>query len=88
MQVSEELVMRIFPGMALMSPEPFCAAELWSLLDLLPYKARFEVYDAVQVSCSNCLHQSVKCTLSPAVKLVCCSPACGLLSVGIITCLA
>ena len=35
--------------MALMTPEPFCTAELWSLLELLPYKVRFEVYDAAQV---------------------------------------
>lgn len=53
MQVHDELVRRIFPGMALMSPEPFCAAELWSLLDLLPYRVRFEVYDAAQVQ-SQC----------------------------------
>lgn len=49
MQVHDELVQRIFPGMALMTPEPFCAAELWSLLELLPYRLRFEVYDAAMV---------------------------------------
>lgn len=50
MQVRNELVQRIFPGMALMTPEPYCTAELWSLMELLPYRVRFEVYDAAQVS--------------------------------------
>ena len=61
MQVQNELVQRIFPGMALMTPEPYCTAELWSLMELLPYRVRFEVYDAAQVSmlqvfglCSSC----------------------------------
>ena len=49
-QVHDELVQRIFPGMALMTPEPYCTAELWSLMQLLPYRIRFEVYDAAQVS--------------------------------------
>lgn len=39
--------------MALMTPEPFCTAELWSLLELLPYRLRFEVYDAAQVGTSH-----------------------------------
>lgn len=39
--------------MALMTPEPFCTAELWTLLELLPYRVRFEVYDAAQVRTSH-----------------------------------
>lgn len=39
--------------MALMTPEPFCTAELWSLLELLPYRVRFEAYDAAQVGTSH-----------------------------------
>ena len=70
MQVHDELVQRILPSMALMTPEPYCVAELWSLLELLPYRRRFEVYDAAQVSklqfcgpCSSCTNhwQSVPC---------------------------
>lgn len=53
LQVCTELVQRIIPGMALMSPNPFFAAELWSLLELLPYSTRFKVYKDAYVSAQN-----------------------------------
>ena len=34
-----------------MSPNPFLAAELWLLLELLPYSRRFALYKDVTVSC-------------------------------------
>ena len=75
MQVHDELVQRIFPGMALMSPEPYCTAELWSLLELLPYRIRFEVYDAAQVSTVVCsllkLHWSLVLLTSVPHQLCC-----------------
>jgi len=40
--------------MALMTPNPFLAAELWSLLELLPYSRRFELYEDVSVSPPRC----------------------------------
>lgn len=46
-KVCDELVRRIFPGLALMSPNPFLAAELWLLLELLPYSRRFALYKDV-----------------------------------------
>lgn len=48
-QVCGELVQRLIPGLSLMSPNPFLAAELWYLLELLPYSKRFEVYEDVSV---------------------------------------
>ena len=50
MQVCSELVQRLIPGMSLMSPNPFFAAELWSLLELLPYRRRYELYEDTSVS--------------------------------------
>ena len=50
MQVCQELVQRIFPGMALMSPDAFLANEAWALLQLLPYTQRYEVYETLAVS--------------------------------------
>ena len=50
MQVCSELVQRLIPGMSLMSPNPFFAAELWSLLELLPYSKRYELYEDTSVS--------------------------------------
>ena len=50
MQVCSELVQRLIPGMSLMSPNPFFAAELWSLLELLPYSKRYEAYEDTSVS--------------------------------------
>ncbi|KAL0019528.1 hypothetical protein WJX77_005771 [Trebouxia sp. C0004] len=44
-KVCSELVQRLIPGMSLMSPNPFFAAELWSLLELLPYSKRYELYE-------------------------------------------
>ena len=49
-QVCLELAQRILPGMMLMTPDAFLANEAWSLLQLLPYTIRYEVYDAVTVS--------------------------------------
>lgn len=48
-QVCGELVQRLIPGLSLTSPNPFLAAELWYLLELLPYSKRFEVYEDVSV---------------------------------------
>ena len=55
LQVCHELVHRLIPGMSLMTPNPFFTAELWSLLDLLPYTKRFELYEDVSVSHQNSL---------------------------------
>ena len=49
LQVCQELAQRILPGMMLMSPDTFLAHEAWSLLQLLPYSIRYEVYESLTV---------------------------------------
>lgn len=53
LQVCQELMQRILPGMMLMSPDAFLANEVWSLLQLLPYSVRYEVYEVLAVSSAS-----------------------------------